>query len=100
MSHTPNDEHWLKYELTVTDEENDEVLYTDWSYSIEDLEEKLYKLDKVKREHEEKIAKEDKQKELEAEFDKKYANGDFDGERGTGKDDLPDFKDNWVAERL
>ena len=89
-----------KYKLTVENEETGNVIYTDWAYSVESLEEKFYKIEKAVKEDEEKMENEKSEERLSVEFDKKYANGDFDGEKGTGDDDLPDFKDNWIANQL
>lgn len=47
----------------------------------------------------EKLNSERSEEELSLEFDKKYENGDFD-DRQILDDDLPDFKDNWIAENL
>ena len=41
----------------------------------------------------------ERESELEKEFDKKYANGDFDDQMILD-DDLPDFRENWIAENL
>ena len=38
------------------------------------------------------------EEELDAEFDKKYQNGDFDDQMILD-DDLPDFKDKWISEQ-
>lgn len=38
------------------------------------------------------------EEELEAEFDRKYAAGDFDDQMILD-DDLPDFRDNWISEQ-
>ena len=39
------------------------------------------------------------EEQLEAEFDKKYANGDFDDQMWLN-DELPDRKDAWISEQL
>ncbi len=44
-----------KFSIRVEDETNDEVIYTDWAYSMESLEEKFYKIERSITAHEEKL---------------------------------------------
>ena len=54
MSHLPT----LKYSLVIKDEDTDEVIYTDWAYSMESLEEKFHRIEKIVKEYEERANEE------------------------------------------
>lgn len=41
----------IKYTLTVEDEDTGEVIYHDWAYSMESLEEKTYKIERSVKKH-------------------------------------------------
>ena len=43
----------IKYSLEVKDEETEEVIHSDWAYSLEALEEKLYKAERAVKTFEE-----------------------------------------------
>lgn len=48
----------IKYEIKAIDEATGEVIYTNWSYSVEGLEEKFYQIDKVLEKYKERLAEE------------------------------------------
>ena len=58
MSHLP----LIKYSIKVEDEDTNEVIYTDWAYSMESLEEKFYRIDRVVAEYEKKANEEHNEK--------------------------------------
>jgi hypothetical protein len=55
-------ESLYKFKIEITDEATEEVIYSDWAYSMDSLEEKFFKVDRVLEKHRWDRIKEEEQR--------------------------------------